>query len=86
MYQQLLLAIYSLEPVKRCWKKRVTKKCKIEGCEKYKQKDGACIKHGAMLLQCKIEGCNNQSQTGEICFNDGATCKNVLLKDVIMYQ
>ena len=85
MYLQLLLAII-YNPLKNFERKEFKKKFNFKRMWKHSQKDGACINHGAMLPKCKIEGCNNQSQTGGICFNDGATCKNVLLKDVIMYQ
>ena len=53
-------------------------RCKIDGCNKYVVKDGACVKHGAKVNRCKHEGCTKQAQNNSLCFKHGAerpTCK-----------
>lgn len=66
-----------------CWANGL---CKIDGCKNQHQKDGVCIKHGAVKIHllCKIDGCKNKQQRGGVCVTHGAViphckidgCKN----------
>ncbi len=56
------------------------KRCSSEGCTKFAQKGGVCIRHGAKHERCRTEGCTNQVRN-ELNTNDAAVKDaEVLLK------
>jgi len=69
-------------------KKRLRKLCSSEGCAKYAQKGGVCIRHGAKVKRCNVEGCTNYSINGGVCIRHGAKvnrcsfdgCTNIVVK------
>ena len=53
-------------------KKHEKNTCRHEGCTKWAQKGGVCVKHGAEVTRCRHEGCNNQVQNQGVCQKHGA--------------
>ncbi|RLN86687.1 hypothetical protein BBJ28_00015376 [Nothophytophthora sp. Chile5] len=51
-------------------KKRKTRICKSEGCEKYVVDRGLCIRHGGGK-RCSMEGCNCRAQNRGLCWKHG---------------
>ncbi|OWZ08847.1 hypothetical protein PHMEG_00018550 [Phytophthora megakarya] len=51
-------------------KKRKTRICKSEGCEKYVVDRGLCIRHGGGK-RCSVEGCNCRAQNRGLCWKHG---------------
>jgi len=52
--------------------------CSHEGCDKYAQRRGVCIRHGGKppsRRRCSHEGCTNVAQNGGICVRHGAKRK-----------
>jgi hypothetical protein len=50
-------------------------RCRHKGCNKYAQKGGVCITHGAKVKRCSFDGCTNHAQKGGVCYTHGATRK-----------
>ena len=61
-----------------CWKHGAKgKKCSIEGCTKYSQKNGVCSRHGGKKKRpdpprCSIEGCSHFAFSKGCCWTHGA--------------
>ena len=55
--------------------RRVKKSCSVDGCTKYAQNGGVCVRHGAKVKLCSSEGCTNQVKKGGVCIRHGATEK-----------
>ncbi|KAI9909101.1 hypothetical protein PsorP6_014689 [Peronosclerospora sorghi] len=51
-------------------KKRKTRICKSEGCEKYVVDRGLCIRHGGGK-RCSVDGCNCRAQNRGLCWKHG---------------
>ncbi|RLN48594.1 hypothetical protein BBJ29_008541 [Phytophthora kernoviae] len=51
-------------------KKRKTRICKSEGCEKYVVDRGLCIRHGGGK-RCSVEDCNCRAQNRGLCWKHG---------------
>ena len=51
-------------------KKRKTRICKSEGCEKYVVDRGLCIRHGGGK-RCSMENCNCRAQNRGLCWKHG---------------
>ena len=51
------------------------KKCTKSGCDKFAQRGGLCIKHGAVVIRkkypCKHQGCEKHSRAGGFCVAHG---------------
>nr|CAD7433551.1 unnamed protein product [Timema monikensis] len=48
-------------------------KCKEEGCVKFAQGGGFCMKHGGIQAKCKEECCTKYAQGGGFCIKHGGT-------------
>eukprot|EP00984_Skeletonema_dohrnii_P008634 scaffold3203_cov95-Skeletonema_dohrnii-CCMP3373.AAC.3 len=51
------------------------KRCSSEGCTKFAQKRGVCIRHGAKVKRCSSEGCTSHVVKGGVCVRHGAKVK-----------
>ncbi|TDH73713.1 hypothetical protein CCR75_002632 [Bremia lactucae] len=51
-------------------KKRKTRICKFDGCEKYVVDRGLCIRHGGGK-RCSVEGCSCRAQNRGLCWKHG---------------
>eukprot|EP00985_Skeletonema_marinoi_P001399 scaffold564_cov97-Skeletonema_marinoi.AAC.1 len=53
-------------------KKHHRKICSADGCTKFVQSGGVCVRHGAKVKRCSHEGCANQAG---LCIRHGAKVK-----------
>eukprot|EP00984_Skeletonema_dohrnii_P002766 scaffold955_cov79-Skeletonema_dohrnii-CCMP3373.AAC.8 len=77
-------------------KKRVKKRCSVEGCTNHAKNGGVCIKHGAEVKLCSVEGCTNYAKKGGLCIRHGAKvevklcsvdeCNNKAIKGGVCYR
>jgi hypothetical protein len=51
------------------------KLCSQDGCGRYVQQGGVCIKHGARVKRCSQDGCGKQAVQGGVCVQHGASVK-----------
>ena len=56
-------------------KRRRKKICRYEGCGKYVQNNGVCMKHGATFKTCSHEGCTKYVVSAGACRTHGAKFK-----------
>ena len=56
-------------------KKHHRKICSADGCTKFVQSGGVCVRHGAKVKRCSHEGCANQAQKRGLCIRHGAKVK-----------
>eukprot|EP00985_Skeletonema_marinoi_P005532 scaffold2406_cov80-Skeletonema_marinoi.AAC.1 len=56
-------------------KKRVYKRCSVDGCGNWRIEGGVCIRHGAKVKRCSVEECTNYVQKGGACIKHGAKVK-----------
>ena len=56
-------------------KRRRKKICSYEGCDKYVQNNGVCMKHGATFKTCSHEGCTKYVVSAGVCRTHGAKFK-----------
>eukprot|EP00984_Skeletonema_dohrnii_P013325 scaffold5499_cov137-Skeletonema_dohrnii-CCMP3373.AAC.2 len=56
-------------------KKHPRKRCSADGCTKFGQSGGVCVRHGAKVKRCSSEGCTKQAQKRGLCIRHGAKVK-----------
>eukprot|EP00985_Skeletonema_marinoi_P030052 scaffold30286_cov73-Skeletonema_marinoi.AAC.1 len=56
-------------------KKRVYKRCSVDGCGNWRIEGGVCIRHGAQVKRCSVGECNNHIVSGAVCIRHGAKVK-----------
>ena len=52
------------------------KLCSVDECANKIQKNGVCIKHGAVKICCSVDGCSNVSVNNRVCIKHGAIVKH----------
>ena len=76
MVPKLRLAAMKDAPIKGA--KVIYPLCSHEGCTKYAQVGGVCMRHGEKikkLYTCSHEGCNKYERKGGVCIRHGAKQK-----------
>jgi len=53
-------------------KKRVYKRCSVDGCGNWRIEGGVCIRHGAQVKRCSVGECTNHAKKGGVCWRHGA--------------
>jgi len=57
-------------------------RCSFDGCNRYSQRGGVCITHGAVVIRkrCKFVGCDRQFVRGGVCITHGAKTRQCSVK------
>eukprot|EP00984_Skeletonema_dohrnii_P019892 scaffold9608_cov119-Skeletonema_dohrnii-CCMP3373.AAC.2 len=66
---------------KNARKKCYRKKCSADGCTKFVQSGGVCVRHGAKVKRCSHEGCTNQAQQEEFASGTALRSKDATMKN-----